>query len=145
MKKFLVSLVAVSAIFLSSCTREERSHSDNGVVQMSIDGKLKTFAVTSHSASKDDGTTWITFGTTSGTESLSMSINEGDTTLESFSYTVGNVSYTGFVEDFTSNATSSTLGRLIGTFSGTLENDDSNKPDVNITSGIFKINYYLER
>lgn len=145
MKKFLVSLVAVSAILLSSCSTEGRSHSDVGVIQMTIDGKLKTFSVTSHSASKDDGTTWITFGTTAGTENLALSINEGDSALESFSYTVGDVSYTGFADEFTSDATSSTRGRVIGTFSGTLLSDDTGRPDVDITSGIFKINYYLEK
>ncbi|AWI24825.1 hypothetical protein [Flavobacterium pallidum] len=142
MKKILISLITICALFVSSCDGDDgKNSSTNGIVQLTINGQKKSFSIQSHSIDNGNGEKWITFGGISGIENIVLNINEGDSTLESISYTFGGLTYTELAGAFQSNATVSTHGHVTGTFSGKLTTNAENQVNLNVTEGMFEVTY----
>ncbi|AWA29017.1 hypothetical protein HYN48_02325 [Flavobacterium magnum] len=140
MKKLMISLLAIGALFVSSCNDDGKNPSSNGIVQLTVNGQKKSFSIESHSVD-NGGEKWITFGGISGIENIVLNINEGDSSLESISYTFGGQVYTALEGQFTSNATVSTNGHVTGTFSGKLTANAENQVNLIVSAGMFEITY----
>lgn len=137
MKKLFLFL-AVTALTLTSCSKDDDNNVVGNSITLKVDGTSKSFGnITAAEAFGFVVITGYNGPAEDPTESITISIESGETgNVANITYYDENDDYFG---DLTTNVTTNTTGTAIGTFSGTLEGFDS--PNITITEGSFDVKY----
>lgn len=140
-------LVTSLTLSLNSCSKDDNSTPTGNSVTMKVGGVEKTFnTVVVNQVPYDDYIDLIITASNNGstTEFVSFGISKGDTGAGhswGFEYTLNGMLYSEgeAISTVSSNATTNSDNKLIGTFSGTVTSSENVSLD--LTQGSFDITY----